>query len=86
MVAIPEDNTNNGQIDLTLNLFDKIFIIEFKMLNNNNAVNALQQIKDKQYHQKYLAHNNPIYLIGMVFDATNRSLCEFAWEAILPKK
>ena len=80
--AIPEDNTSMGQIDLTLHLSDKIFIVEFKMLNSDNAINALQQIKDKRYHEKYIAQNKPIYLIGMVFDEGKRNICEFAWEEV----
>ena len=67
---------------LTLHLPDKIMIIEFKMLSNDNATNALQQIKDKRYHEKYLAQHKQIYLIGMVFDEANRNICEFAWEEI----
>ncbi len=81
--AIPEDSTSMGQIDLTLHLPNIIMIVEFKMLSNDNATNALQQIKDKRYHEKYLVQNKPIYLIGMVFDKENRNLCEFAWEEVV---
>ena len=91
VLAIPEDTTNLGQIDLTVHLADKILIIEFKMLSGasqdntqavsaTRAVTALQQIKDKKYHQKYLDQNKPIYLIGMIFDEKSRNICEYEWE------
>lgn len=82
LTLIPEDRTNLGQIDLTIILRDKILIIEFKMLNNNNAENALKQIKDKKYYEKYLDQNKPIYLIGMVFDGKTKNICEYAWELL----
>ena len=81
--AIPEDNTCLGQIDLTVQLPDKILIFEFKMLSSANAANALQQIKDKRYHEKYLNQHKPLFLCGMVFDEARRNICEFAWEAVV---
>ena len=91
VLAIAEDTTNLGQIDLTVHLADKILIIEFKMLRGvsqentqavsaTRAVTALQQIKDKKYHEKYLDQNKAIYLIGMVFDEASRNICEYEWE------
>ena len=66
---IGEDVTNQGRIDLTLFIEDKIYIIEFKVLRETGderretgderretrkGNSALAQIKKKNYHQKYL--------------------------------
>lgn len=80
--VLPEDKTNLGQIDLTIQLADKIIILEFKMLQNGDVADALQQIKDKRYHEKYLSLNKPIYLIGAVFDGETRNICEYGWELL----
>ena len=53
---IGEDVTNKGRIDLTLKLSNAIYIIEFK----TDGSDALAQIKDRKYHEKYLGDNLPI--------------------------
>ncbi len=44
---IGKDVTNRGRIDLTLFIDDKIYIIEFKVGSDSDA---LEQIKSKNYH------------------------------------
>lgn len=73
---IGEDVTNKGRIDLTLKLPNAIYIIEFK----TDGSNALQQIKEKAYHQKYIGENLPTYLVGIEFDTKDRNLCKLEWE------
>ena len=74
---IGEDVTNKGRIDLTLFIKDNIYIIEFKM----GEKDALQQIKTKNYHQKYLSLNKNIYLIGINFDENEKNISNFEWES-----
>ena len=66
---IGEDVTNLGRIDLTLFIEDKIYILEFKVIDNEQLTinneqlevknekqksnSALEQIKAKKYYQKY---------------------------------
>ena len=73
---IGEDTTNRGRIDLTLNMEQKIYIIEFKV----GSGNALEQIKAKKYYEKYRYLNKDIYLIGINFDEQERNVSEFTWE------
>jgi hypothetical protein len=75
---IGEDVTNKARIDLTLFIEDKIYIVEFKVGNTD----ALQQIKDKVYHQKYLSQNKDIYLVGINFDEKERNISKFEWELV----
>jgi hypothetical protein len=75
---IAEDVTNKGRIDLTLLIEDKIYIIEFKV----GSEDALAQIKEKNYHQKYLTKNKEIYLVGINFDEDEKNIKEFRWEKI----
>jgi hypothetical protein len=53
---IAEDVTTKGRLAITLLIKDKIYIIEFKV----GKEDALTQIKDKNYHQKYLKTNKYI--------------------------
>ena len=75
---IGEDTTNRGRIDLTLNMEQKVYIIEFKMGNGN----ALEQIKAKKYYEKYRNMHKDIYLVGINFDEAERNISGFIWETL----
>ncbi|WP_394753892.1 ATP-binding protein [Crenothrix sp.] len=82
--VIAEDVTNQGRIDLTVMLDNKVFIIEFKVLDDAKKQGlALAQIKAKHYSQKYAGSNNSVYLIGIEFDKTQRNIEFFEWEAVI---
>ncbi len=81
--VIAEDATSHGRIDLTVMFDDKVFIIEFKALNDDDKQGtALKQIKAKGYQQKYSDSGKKIFLIGMEFDRQQRNLSFFEWEAL----
>jgi len=75
---IGEDVTNKGRIDLTIKIDNYIYIIEFKV----GTENALTQIKEKNYAQKYLNEGKNIYLVGINFDEEERNICGFEWEMV----
>ncbi len=74
---IGEDVTNKGRIDLTIKMDNTIYIIEFKV---DTKENALKQIKEKKYYEKYLNDNKNIYLIGIGFNTDDKNISEFEWE------
>ena len=76
---IGEDVTNKGRIDLTIIMDNAIYIIEFKV---DIKQNALQQIKEKKYYEKYINHNKDIYLVGINFDIKDKNISEFEWEKL----
>jgi len=61
--ADSEVSTAIGRIDVTIKTKDSIYLLEFKV--DDSATNALKQIKDNQYYQKYLTDERKIYLIGV---------------------
>ncbi len=73
---IAEDATNKGRIDLTLKLEDAIYIVEFKV----DATDALAQIKEKKYYEKYMDENKDIYLVGIEFDTKERNISKLEYE------
>jgi len=75
---IPEDTTNKSRIDLTLRLEDKIYIFEFKVVDKATG-NALQQVKERKYYNKYKSHKD-IYLVGIEFGKNERNIIHFEWE------
>jgi len=75
---IAEDVTNKGRIDLTIKIENNIYILEFKVTNED----PLKQIKEKRYFEKYLNENKDIYLVGITFDEEKRNIKEFKWKKI----
>ncbi len=76
-----EDVTNSGRIDLSIFLDKKVFIFEFKV-DSVVGVDALEQIKEKEYYKKYLNSCDEIYIIGVEFDSKERNITRFEWEKI----
>lgn len=76
---IAEDVTNKGRIDLTIKLPNiAVYIIEFKV----DGSDALKQIRNQGYHEKYLSEGLPIYLIGIEFDTIDRNIDTVKFEMI----
>jgi len=83
MTTIPDDVSNLGRIDLTLQYQDKVFIIEFKLSEKATGA-ALKQIKEKRYYEKYQEYEN-IYLIGIEFSKEKRNIIGYEWEKVKNK-
>jgi hypothetical protein len=82
--VIAEDTTSHGRIDLTVRMGSRVYIIEFKVAGKkNDSPNALKQIKEKVYHDKYRQKGIDIYLIGVEFEKVERNIINFEWEKIL---
>ncbi|MBU0993953.1 MAG: ATP-binding protein [Proteobacteria bacterium] len=80
---VPEDTTNHGKIDLTLHTEDKTYIFEFKVTELvKEKSNALEQIKLKKYHEKYMDQSKPIYRIGIDFSKKERNITHFEWDIV----
>ncbi len=88
-----EDSTNVGQIDMTVEYENNVFIFEFKVVEKIDRQTgeiisslpigtALQQIKDNNYPQKYMDNNKSIYLFGIEFSEKGRNIKNFEWEEV----
>ncbi len=74
-----EDPTNRGRIDLTLITDTTIYIFEFKV---DSKEDAIEQIKEMKYYEKYQADNKDVYLIGINFSSDERNISDFQTEKI----
>ena len=81
---IAEDVTNKGRIDLTLKLNDKVYIIEFKVSNEDSSDKELplEQIKARGYSEKYTGRQISVYLIGITFSKKDRNISAFEWKKV----
>jgi len=72
-----EDSTNQGRIDMAVRYKQQIYLFEFKVVELSPKGTALQQLKDKNYAEKYQSENEPIHLIGVEFSKEQRSVTGF---------
>ncbi|MBN2896091.1 MAG: ATP-binding protein [Campylobacterales bacterium] len=76
--TVGEDVTDFGRIDLTLLMPESIYLFEFKV----DGGGALDQIRTRNYHEKYLSQGKPIYLVGIEFDTLARNVRTLEWEKV----
>lgn len=71
--------TNLGRIDAVLELDDVVYILEFKM---STGTIALEQIRDKQYHQPFVGSGKRVILLGIAFDPAQRNIVDWQQERL----
>ena len=74
----PEESTNKGQIDLVVRFENRVYVIEFKVVELTDEGKALEQIKARGYAEKFAGQE--IYLIGAEFSSEKRNIVGFEWE------
>jgi len=79
----PEEPTNHGRLDMSVLMDHAIFVFEFKVVDLiEDPSPALQQIKNKNYHEKYMVAGKPVYLVGVEFNAEERNVVRVEWEEV----
>ncbi len=69
-----EVHCSTGRSDCEVETKDAIYIFEFKLTGNGSAEEAIQQIKDKGYADKYKASGKKLVLIGASFNEEKRTI------------
>ena len=72
-----EDPTNIGRIDAVLEKGNVIYIMEFKI---GSETEAIEQIKKMKYYEKYLGTGKKIVLLGTGFDPKQRNIGNYLLE------
>ncbi len=67
-----EVTTNIGRIDCVIQTAARVYVIEFKLKGTKEE--ALQQIKDKHYTQKYQDLEKQVVLLGVEFNHNERNI------------
>ncbi len=77
-----EDPTNQGQLDMAVELNNICYLIEFKVVELKSEGKALKQLKKKKYHEKYIPHCKTTYLIGIEFSKEEKNIVKFDVEQV----
>jgi len=73
----PEEESNIGRLDAVLETENKIYIMEFKL---GSGQEALDQIKEMKYAEKYRLKGKEIVLAGIGFDSEKRNIDDYLLE------
>ena len=67
-----EVKTNKGRIDLTVETATDAYVIEVK--RDSTPMKAIEQIRAKEYTDKFRLSGKPITLIGIAFSTKKRAV------------
>ena len=81
--VIVEDCTNHGRLDMTVKFNGQVYLFEFKVVEMVPEGNALQQLKDKAYAEKYQHLGQPVFLVGVEFSRDERNVVGFEVEQVI---
>jgi hypothetical protein len=73
-----ESQTNKGRIDSVIKTPNRIFVLEYKI--GQSADEALQQIKNRQYFEKFLHQKKEVVLLGLSLGTKDRGIVEHKME------
>ncbi len=81
-----EESSSHGRADLVVTRGEQVFILECKMQGNGTAAAALAeavaQLREKKYANKYRAGEHKVHLLAMVFEREDRNLVQFSVESL----
>lgn len=84
MRPLSEVTTSDGRIDMVIDCPKAIYIMEFKYSPNDKDLSndALDQIKDKKYHQPFILQQKTIVGIGYSFGEKSRQITDYRDETL----
>ncbi len=81
VLVLTEPLSSHGRVDMAVEFKDKVYIVELKC--NQSAEEAIRQIREKRYHEKYLQSGRKIYLLGINFDSRERAIMDWRLERVV---
>ena len=77
----PEESSSTGRADLVVRCDGAVYVFEFKSVAAEPSGQALAQVKEKGYAEKYRHLGQPVHLIGVKFSKAARNIAAFEWAA-----
>jgi Predicted AAA-ATPase/PD-(D/E)XK nuclease superfamily len=77
-----EVHTSDGRMDAVVHTPERIFILEFKI--DQSAEQALQQIRDKGYADRFRADRKTVVEMGVNFDTKKRCVSDWKTHIFVP--
>ncbi len=77
-----EDASSAGRLDMAVRVGGRVFLFEYKVVEQAGRGSALAQLKERGYAEKYRALGQPIHLVGIEFSSKQRNLVGFEVEMV----
>ncbi len=74
-----EDSTSLGRLDMALRFQGRVYLFEFKVVEQAGEGSAMAQLKSRRYADKYRA-SGPVCLVGVEFSSGSRNIVSFETE------
>ena len=72
-----EDSTSHGRLDMAVVFNENVYLFEFKVVEMAGEGEAMAQLKDRRYADKYRHLGYPIHLVAVEFSRDARNLAAF---------
>lgn len=69
-----EDSSSAGRLDMRVNAFDQVWVLEFMVQERAGTAAAMAQLKDRGHADKYRHLDCSVYLVGVEFSEGARNL------------
>ena len=76
-----EESVAGGRLDMAVLCGGRVYLFEFKTVEEGPERRALAQLRDRDYAAKYRRLGQPIRLIGVEFSRADRNVAAFAAES-----
>ena len=77
---VVEDSSSAGRADMTVRLNGNVYVFELKTVSKEATGEAMKQLREKGYADKYRRPGQAVHLIGLEFSKEDRNLAAFEVE------
>ena len=75
-----EDSSSRGRADMTVRTGRRVYLFEFKVVEQAGPGTAMAQLQTRGYADKYRALGEPIHLVAVEFSSASRNVVAFEHE------
>ena len=72
-----EDATNRGRLDMAVRFRGRVYVFEFKVVEQAGEGAAMVQLRERGYADKYRAPDAHVHLVGVEFSSASRNVVAF---------
>ena len=73
---------SRGRLDMAVRFEGRVYIFEFKVVEQAGEGAAMAQLKDRGYADKYRSPGVRVHLVGVEFSSTSRNVVAFEHAAV----
>ena len=75
--VVVEESTNRGRLDMAVRFEGRVYVFEFKVVEQAGEGTAMAQLKDRGYAEKYRSPDACVRLVGVEFSSASRNVVAF---------